>query len=407
MPVPLKDIKKLAQKNDNKIVLLVMDGGAGIPVPEKGGMTEFEAAKTPNLDELTKDSILGMAYPVAPGITPGSGPGHLGIFGYNPLDYEFGRGILEALGAGMEVKKGDVAIRGNFITVDENGIITDRRAGRIPDEIGQKMVEKLKSEIKKIDDVEVIISHVKEYKFAVIFRGEGLGDKVNDTDPQKVGLKPLEPQGEDEPSKKTAQIAKKFLEKAFEVLKNEHPANGCTLRGFALKPDIPPMQEVFKLNPAAIATYPMYKGISKLVGMEVLKVDSVDIADEVKTLKENWDKYDFFYVHIKKTDSYGEDGNFDAKVHIIEEVDEKVIPALMELNPTVIAITCDHSTPSLLKGHSWHPVPFLLHSPYERKDDTVRFTEKEAMKGGLGNIYAVDEMPMMLAAALKLKKFGA
>jgi len=399
-------IKKLITKNSNKIILMVLDGVGGLP--NEFSKTEIETAYTPNFDLIVKDSITGIADPVAMGITPGSGPGHLGIFGYDPIKYEIGRGILAALGIGFSIKQGDIAARGNFATLDNNGKILDRRAGRIPTELCKKLTEMIQTEIEEVNGVKIFIKPVMDYRFAVVFRGEDLSDKLTDTDPQAVGLTPLESTYTDQEAKKSAKIVNEFIERGKRIIKDQHPANGLLLRGFSSYPDIPPMEKIYGVHPAAIATYPMYKGLARLVGMNILDVASTDIMDELKTLKENYNRYNFFYFHVKKTDSYGEDGNFDAKVHLIEEVDEKIVPEILKLNPTVFAITGDHSTPAIMKQHSFHGVPFILHSPYARPDRAEYFSEREiGSKGGLGRFEAKNEIVLMLAHSLKLKKFGA
>ena len=395
-------IRSLTLKTPSKIVLLVMDGVGGLRVD---GTTELEAAHTPHLDELAARSICGVTDPVSPGITPGSGPGHLGMFGYDPLCYEIGRGVLEALGIGMELGDQDVVARGNFATMDNQGIITDRRAGRIPTDKNIELCTLLQEKIATIDDATVEIRNGKEHRFVLRFTGEGLDGRLEDTDPQKEGkaalkVAPLVPE-----ATKTAQIVDNFVDKANDVLHDHHPANTVLLRGISKIPIIPSMSDLFKLTPACIATYPMYKGLARLVGMEILETGE-HIVDEFKTLKEHYQEFDYFFLHIKKTDSYGEDGDFQKKVEVIEEVDRH-IPVLLELDPDVIAVTGDHSTPSLLKGHSWHPNPFMLYSKYERIDDVQEFNEAACVKGGLGRFLAVHEMSLMLASALKLEKFGA
>ena len=395
-------IRSLTIKTPSKIVLLVMDGIGGLRVD---GKTELEAASTPHLDELTSRSICGVADPISPGITPGSGPGHLGMFGYDPLQYEIGRGVLEALGIDMHLGDRDVVARGNFASMDKGGIITDRRAGRIPTEKNIELCKLLQENIATIDDVKVEIRNGKEHRFVLRFTGDGLDGRLEDTDPQKEGkaaskASPLAPEAQ-----KTVKIVDSFVDKANEVLHDHHPANTVLLRGISKIPAIPSMTDLFKLTPACIATYPMYKGLARLVGMEILETGET-IVDEFKTLKEHYKTFDFFFLHIKKTDSYGEDGDFQKKVEVIEEVDRH-IPVLLELDPDVIAVTGDHSTPALLKGHSWHPNPFMLYSRYEREDDVTEFTEAACARGGLGRFLAVHEMPLMLASALKLEKFGA
>ncbi|HIP43590.1 MAG TPA: 2,3-bisphosphoglycerate-independent phosphoglycerate mutase [Aquifex aeolicus] len=404
-------LKDIVKKNNSKILLIVLDGLGGLPV--RDGRTELELANTPNLDNLAKKSATGLHIPVDYGITPGSGPGHLGIFGYDPVKYQIGRGILEALGLGIDVNETDIAVRGNYATVRyENGkaIVVDRRAGRIPTEENRRITKRLQEEIKEIDGVKVIIKPGMEHRLAIVFRfpeklPEG-SDAINDTDPQQVGKEPLIPKGENPNAEKVAQVVRKFIEKASEILKNEQKANYILLRGFAQKPNIPTMEEKFGLRACCIAVYPMYKGLASLVGMDVIEFEGSSIQDEVETLKKVWEEYDYFFVHIKKTDSYGEDGNYEGKVKIIEDFD-KHLPKFLELSPDVIAITGDHSTPSLLKGHSWHPVPILIHSPYVLGGTSERFTERECLKGELGILPAVKITQLLLANALRLKKYGA
>jgi len=400
--IPQEIIRSLSISTPSKIVLLVMDGVGGLSMGEG---TALEVAHSPYLDTLAAEGTLGLTDPVSPGITPGSGPAHVSLFGYDPIRYQIGRGVLEATGINMRLAPSDVATRGNFASMDADGLITDRRAGRISTEENRKVVEILKKSIREIDGVEVIIQSVKEHRFVVIFRGDDLDGRISGTDPQVTGAVSLDPLPLDPAATRTAAIVKKFIELANQALENERPANTMLLRGFSKLPDIPSMEELFHLNPAAIAAYPMYRGLASLVGMEILQTGET-IEDEFETLKQNWADFDFFFLHVKKTDSYGEDGNFPKKVSIIEEVD-RMIPGLLELKPDVIAITGDHSTPCLMKGHSWHPNPLLLWSRYVRRDDTTRFTESECTRGGLGRHPAVDLMPLLLANGLKLEKFGA
>ncbi|SNZ15995.1 2,3-bisphosphoglycerate-independent phosphoglycerate mutase [Hydrogenobacter hydrogenophilus] len=397
-------VKKHIIKNNTKLLLIVLDGLGGLPV--ENGKTELEMAKTPNLDRLAKESALGMHIPVDYGITPGSGPGHLGIFGYNPVEYQIGRGILEALGLGLELKDTDIAVRGNYATVEEfNGklIVKDRRAGRISSEENKRITQKLASAVKNIGDVQVILSPGMEHRFAMILRfptplPEG-SDRLPDTDPQKEGYEPIIPQGDG-----VAMVVREFLKRAQEVLKDEPKANYVLLRGFSQKPKIESFEEKFGLRACAIAVYPMYRGLASLVGMEVFKAES--LQEQIKLLKDLWENYDYFFFHIKKTDSYGEDGNWRGKIQVIEEFDG-LIPEFLSLKPQVLVITGDHSTPSVLKGHSWHPVPVLLHSPYVLGRTSERFTERECLKGELGIFPAFKLMNLMLAHSLRLSKFGA
>jgi 2,3-bisphosphoglycerate-independent phosphoglycerate mutase len=397
-------IRSLREPAKTKIVLLVADGLGGLPI-EPGGKTELETARTPNLDALATEGTVGLSTPVAPGITPGSGPGHLGLFGFDPLVHDIGRGVLEALGIGVEVGPNDVAIRGNFCTIDAEGRVTDRRAGRIPTETCEKLVAKLRAGV-KIEGVETLIEPVREYRLVVRFRGEGLGDNVADTDPLSTGLHTLEPKAGDAGSEKTAKIAAEFLRQAKEILKDESPANFLMMRGFAKFPQIATMEEAYGLNAVAIAVYPMYRGLARLVGMTVVEPGKT-LADQFEVAKANWDKYDFFFIHYKYTDSTGEDGNFAKKVEMIEALDAE-IPKLRALNPDVIIVTGDHSTPSRMKSHSFHPVPTLLWAPATSRPDFVTsFGERPAIQGGLGQFLAKDIMPLALAHANRLQKFGA
>ncbi len=394
-------IKDLVVKTDSKIVLLVMDGLGDLP---KDGKTPLQAAYKPNMDALAKESDLGQSVPVLQGITPGSGPGHLSLFGYDSLKYDIGRGILEALGLGIKVDKKDVVARGNFATI-KDGIIVDRRAGRPASEESKKIVEILSENIKKIEDVDITFYPGKEHRFVVKFTGDGLFDEVTDADPQREGS-PMEWAKATNPdSEKMANIVNKLIKEIGEVLKDQPKMNFALLRGFSKHPLLPSFEENYKLKAAAIATYPMYKGLAKLVGMDVLEAGQTT-EDEVETLKKVWNEYDFFYFHVKKTDSYGEDGNFEEKVKVIENTD-KAVKEILNLNPEVLIITGDHSTPALLKSHSWHPVPVLIHSKYVRKGLSVSFDEYECAKGTLGTISALDIMPLALANALKLEKYGA
>jgi 2,3-bisphosphoglycerate-independent phosphoglycerate mutase len=396
-------LKNLVVPAQTKIALILIDGLGGLPL-EPGGKTELETAHTPNLDALAAQSALGLADPVAPGITPGSGPGHLGIFGYDPLRYEIGRGVLEALGIDFDLGPRDVAARGNFASVDAAGLLTDRRAGRIPTEVNRKLVNLLRTI--KLPGVEIFVETVKEHRFVFVMRGAGLGDALSETDPQKTGLPALPVKALDAKSRKAARLANQFIAKARKLLADKHPANMILLRGFAKHPAIPSYQEVFGLSAAAIAVYPMYRGLAKLLGMKMLKVDGETVADEFGALEKHWDAYDFFYLHVKKTDSAGEDGDFARKVHVIEEVDA-LIPRLLALKPDVVIVSGDHSTPALLKAHSWHPVPTLLYSRFVRADGIAEFGECACARGSLGRLRAKELMPIALSNAQRLAKVGA
>ncbi len=398
--------RTLKTSGPGKIVMLVADGLGGLPI-EPGGPTELEAARTPNLDSLAKRGVSGSMIPILPGITPGSGPGHLGLFGYDPLKYVIGRGVLEATGVGFGVGPSDVAIRCNFCTLDREGRITDRRAGRIPTEESGPLAVKLRKV--KIPGVEVFVEPVKEHRFVVVFRAEGLGGNVTDTDPQKTGVPPLNAEALEPHSQRTAEVATAFVAQAREILAGHPKANGLTMRGFSAKPDIPSYREVYGLTAAAIAVYPMYKGLAQLVGMEILGKPST-LDEEVEVLQQNWEnqqkKFDFFFFHFKYTDSRGEDGNFPAKVEMIEKFDE-IVPRVEALDPAVLIVTGDHSTPAAMKSHSWHPVPTVLVAKTCRPDGCQTFGERAALAGGLGHFEAKYLMTLALAHAGRLEKFGA
>lgn len=397
-------IRKLKQPSPEKIVLLVLDGLGGIGAGEHA-MTALEAASTPAMDQLASEGTQGLLDPIAPGVTPGSGPAHLSLFGYDPLKFDVGRGVLEATGVGLEVAKGDLAARGNFCTLDEQGNIQDRRAGRIPSSEAEPLVDRLRDI--DIPGVSIEAEHVREYRFALVFRGEELGADIADTDPQRTGVPPLTAQAENARSERAATVANQWIDKATEKLSEETKASGVTLRGFSTNPELPTFQELYALDPACIAVYPMYRGVSKLVGMQIYPLDGDEPADEFSAVESAWERHDFFFVHIKKTDSMGEDGNFQGKVEVIESVDT-AIPDLLKLNPDVLAITGDHSTPSTMKSHSWHPVPLLLWAPQTiRRDEMRSFGERSAGQGGLGRIHGTDLMPLLMAHARKLGKYGA
>lgn len=394
-------VAELREGNASKIVLLVADGLGGLPV-QPGGKTELETARTPNLDQCAREGVCGLSLPVLPGITPGSGPGHLALFGYDPLEYRIGRGILEALGINFKVGARDVAVRGNFVTL-ENGLIKDRRAGRPSTDRCKAMVEKMRQV--KIAGVEVFVEPVKEHRFVVVFRADGLGDHVNDTDPQAVGVAPLTAEGADVDSRNTAGVVNEFVAQVGRILKDDAPTNGCTLRGFARYPKIATMKEVYGLRSAAIAVYPMYKGLARLVGMDVLDAGDT-IESQVATLKRVWNDHDFFFLHYKYTDSTGEDGTFDKKVQAVEKLDA-AIPGILDLKPDVFIVTGDHSTPSKMKSHSFHPVPTLLRAAIARTDGVTEFGEEACLRGGLGQFQAKHLMLLAMAHANRFGKYGA
>ena len=396
-------LSKLIQSAHTRIVMLIMDGLGGLP-RERGGKTELETAGTPNMDNLAEQSSLGLTIPVDPGITPGSGPSHLALFGYDPRQYEIGRGAMEALGVDFELCPDDLAARGNYCTVNDAGVIIDRRAGRIGTDVNQEL-SILLSGI-KLEDADIFIEPIKDHRFAYILRASGLHAALSETDPQRTGVTPLPVCALKKNSEKAAHLVNQFLSSAQTVLQDKHPANMILLRGFAKLPTLPTFQNRYGLSSAGIAINGMYRGVARLVGMQVLDINGRSMEDEIFALENQWENFDFFYLHVKKTDTFGEMGDFDGKVKAIEEVDT-YIPRLLALKPDVLIITGDHSSPAVLKAHSWHPVPLLLYSPFVRPDGIREFGERACMHGSLGTFPAINVMPIALANALRLSKYGA
>jgi len=397
-------IDSLVVKNTTKIIFLIMDGLGGLPTGQ-GDQTELEAAKTPNMDALAGESVCGLLDPIGYGITPGSGPAHFALFGYDPIKNNIGRGILEAAGIDFPMTERDLLIRINFATIDKKGVIIDRRAGRIDNETNERICRKLQDKIRKISDVEVIFEPVREHRALLALRRRGLREEIQETDPQKTGIPASLPKALISEAEETSGILQKLVDKAREVLSDEEKANMLLLRGYSTYRRYPYLSERFGLNALAIATYPMYRGIARLLGM-VIGPQPDSLKGEIIALQENYGKYDFFFVHVKATDSRGEDGNFDAKVKVIEEVDS-LVPMVTDLKPDVLVITGDHSTPAALASHSWHPLPVLLYSATARPDRVKRFGERDCISGGLGRMPTVHLMGLALAHAGRLEKFGA
>ncbi len=400
--------QELAQKQSSKIVLLVMDGLGGLPL-HADGLTELETAQTPNLDRLAREGSSGRSIPVRPGVTPGSGPAHLSLFSYDPIRFEIGRGVLEALGIGFDLRPDDLAARGNFATADASGIITDRRAGRIGTDECIRICQKLQENTSlAADGYQVFVEPVKEHRFALILRGPGLGGKLTETDPQVTGKAPLpvEDHSGTPEGARTAALLNKWVEQARRVIADEPRANSLNLRGLAKDPGLPQFPNIYQMRAAAIAVYPMYKGVAKLVGMDVIAFEGDRPAHEIAALARAWNDYDFFFIHVKKTDSYGEDGNFAAKAHEIEAVDA-IIPDLLALGPTVLIVTGDHSTPAKLRSHSYHPVPTLFWGPDVMPDSVISFGERAAEGGALGLFHATEIVPWAMGYAGRLERFGA
>ncbi len=400
---------ELTLKTNAKLALIVLDGLGDIATASQGEMTPLEAASTPNLDAFVRTGCAqGRMIPIAPGITPGSGPGHLGLFGYDPLEYQVGRGVIEALGLGLELQAGDVAARANFCTLDPKGIVTDRRAGRIDTSVCQDLCARIARKVKKVGDAEVIVKAGKGHRFVVIFRGKGLEGPLTDADPHREGLTIPKAEPVDAKSakaRKAAELIAKFYEAALPVIAQQKPANGFLMRGIAHQPQIPLFEERYRLKPACIAVYPMYKGLAQLVGMKKLEGPQT-IAEQFERYLDEFDRFDYFFIHYKYTDMYGEDGNFEAKKKAIEDFDA-ALPLFLQKKPDVVVITGDHSTPCAVKGHSWHPQPVLLHSALSGSDKLQRFTETGANQGSLGIFEAKYLIRLMQANAKMFDKFGA
>ncbi len=399
--IDVEELRDCYTKTPSKMVLLVADGLGGLAHPDTG-KSELETAHTPNLDALAQKSACGLTTPVLPGVAPGSGPGHLALFGYDPLKHQIGRGALEALGIEVELAPGDVAARGNFCTVDGDGLLTDRRAGRIPTDLSAPICDRL--DRIEIPGVQVDVFSVQDYRFVLRLRGEGLSELVTETDPQVTGAKALEVTALKPEAQKTADIVNEFVKQAAHLISEEDRANMLLLRGFAQMPSLPPMGEVYRLDPAAIAAYPMYRGLATVAGMNVIPTGHT-FADEIDTLRANWDKHDFFFIHYKPADAAGEDGDFYAKVKCLEELDP-FIPQILELEPDVLMVAGDHATPAIMAAHSWHPVPFMLHSKLTKGQGVPTFDEKACALGAIGSIPATSVMVLGLSHAGKMTKFG-
>ena len=398
-------LESLAIKSETRILLVVLDGLGGLP---RKGKTELESASIPHLNKLSGKAGLGLLTPVDVGITPGSGPAHLALFGYDPIRYDVGRGVLEALGIGLHPEPTDLCARANFATLAPDGTLKDRRAGRIPTELCSELCERLQAAIPRIEDTRVVVRPGIGHRFVVVFQGPGLVGGLADSDPQQDGLKPLPVASPDPDAARSTRVANRFIELAAAALKDQDRANFVLLRGLAQPPSIPSMRDRFRLTPACVAAYPMYRGLAKLVGMDVLETGDT-WESEVTTLRKHWGgAYDFFFIHFKETDKAGEDGDFDAKWELIEQFDEEVLPQLQMLKPDVLCITGDHSTPAVKGAHSWHEVPMLLASPYVRPSETHEgFGERACAHGTFGRLDSVKLMNLLLAHSLKLKKFGA
>ena len=399
--IDIEELRDCYINTPSKIVLLVVDGLGGLAHPDTG-KSELETANIPNLDALAQQSACGMTTPVLPGVAPGSGPGHLALFGYDPLKHMIGRGALEALGIDVELQPGDVAARGNFCKVDADGLLVDRRAGRIPTELSAPICERL--DRIEIEGVQVDVFPVQDYRFVLRLRGEGLSEAVTETDPQREGVAALPVRALKAGAERTAEVVNAFVAEAARLMSEEERANMLLLRGFAQMPSLPQMGEVYRMAPAAIAAYPMYRGLATVAGMRVIPTGR-HFADEVETLRQSFDSHDFFFIHYKPADAAGEDGDFEGKVQRLEELDP-LIPAIRGLEPDVLMVAGDHATPAITAGHSWHPVPFLLNSRLTRGEGVPAFNERECRMGSIGSIPATNVMVLGMSHAGKMAKYG-
>ena len=399
--IDLPYLGDICRSTSSKIVMLVVDGLGGLPHPDTG-KSELETARLPNLDELASRSACGLTTPVMPGITPGSGPGHMALFGYDPVKYLMGRGVLEALGIGLDLAEGEVAARGNFCTVGGEGLLEDRRAGRIPTKESAPLVAMLDKI--EVPGVRLSVYPVRDYRFVLVLRGDGLEENVSETDPQSLDLAPLEAGALSQDSEKTAIAVNAFIAAAEDILGGRNIANMVLLRGFSGLPRLPDFGGRYNLDPAAIAAYPMYRGLAQLVGMKIIPTGQT-FDDELDALDQNFDEHDFFFLHYKPADAAGEDGDFEAKVARLEELDAK-IPRLLALEPDTLIVAGDHSTPAIMGGHSWHPVPLMVHSELTEGEGVPEFSERGCNNGSIGRIPATNVMMLALAHSGKLVKFG-
>ncbi|WP_446405894.1 2,3-bisphosphoglycerate-independent phosphoglycerate mutase [Coleofasciculus sp. C1-SOL-03] len=395
----------LAWQQGGKIVYLILDGVGGLSDPDKGG-TELQVAQTPNLDQLAKESSCGLLEIVGPGITPGSGPGHLSLFGYDPLKYNVGRGVLSALGIEFDLKENDIAARVNFATIDKQGNVADRRAGRIATDVNRRLCEKIRDKVSLDFEGDYFFETVSEHRAVFVLRGQGLGGNLPDTDPQTTGVPAKDPTPESEDSQKTAELVRSFIDQVQQVLADEDQATGILMRGFERYQPLPAIRDRFKLDGICVADYPMYRGVSRLIGMDVVPRPG-GMKQRFQALQEVYgEKYDFYFLHVKHSDSKGEDSNFEGKVKVIEEVDQ-LLPLVTGLNPDVLVVSADHSTPAVMGQHSWHPVPVMIHGKYAQVDDVATFDEYACGRGMLGLRPGVQLIGLALAHAGRLRKYGA
>lgn len=400
-----KLLQRLSVANDSKIVLLVLDGVGDLRSAEQP-RTALELAPTPNLDDLAESGSSGRLIPVAPGITPGSGPGHLALFGYDPRrpEHDIGRGVLEALGLGIDFDDTDVLARGNFATADEDGLLTDRRAGRIPTEKNRELCATVNEALADADRAAKL--HPGEgHRFVLRLTGDDLDPRVSETDPQRLGVAPVRAEALAAETDATAELVREVVDIAEATLRDQPQANHILLRGFSQRPRLAQLLDIFSARFGAFAGYPLYRGVASACGMTDVPARKQP-AQLFADVAASWSDFDFFFIHVKQTDQAGEDGDLAAKVAVLEEVD-RALPTLTDLAPDVLAVTADHSTPAPMRGHSWHPVPLVIAGQHAFVDDVTRFDEASAIAGHLGLLPSTALMGLLFAHAGRLAKFGA
>ncbi|MHA2179286.1 MAG: 2,3-bisphosphoglycerate-independent phosphoglycerate mutase [Candidatus Thorarchaeota archaeon] len=406
-------------------VFVVMDGVGDRPQKELGGKTPLEAAKTPTLDKMAAEGQSALMNVIGPGITPGSDTAHLALFGYDPLAEYPGRGPLEAFGAGLETKPGDVAFRSNFATVDSKMVVLDRRAGRT---FSPEEQEELQAALNglEINDVKVRFIATVEHRGALVLEGEGLYAEISDVDPHETGKKILTVRALKPEAEKTAKVVNELMRVAHERMKGLETnkkrakkglplANAILLRGPGRHSDVPSLPQRYGIKSAVIAGGALYIGSAKYVGMEHIQVEgqtgTIDTNFDniaAKTIETIESGFNYVFVHIKATDNASHDGNAKEKILAIERTDAMIGKILEKVGDKIVmAVTGDHSTPVCIKEHSCDPVPILFWSNFIRPDSVKRFSEIDAAKGAMHTIRGIDVMPLLLGYAGYIDKFGA
>ncbi|MCK4443355.1 MAG: 2,3-bisphosphoglycerate-independent phosphoglycerate mutase [Thermoplasmata archaeon] len=405
-----------------KILLIILDGMADRPVAVLGSKTPLQAANTPNMDWFAKNGMCGQMDPIAPGVRPGSDTSHLAILGYNPHEVYTGRGPFEAAGVGLPMEHGDIAFRCNFGTIDADGTVRDRRAGRI---------RKGTSEIARdldgmpIEGVKVIFKEATEHRAVLILRGDGLSPKVTDVDPHAVGVKYHECEALEPEAGRTAEIVNEFVERSREILadhevnkkrlkEGDFPANIILPRGSGVFPHLDSLEERFGIRSAAICGVTLIKGICRVAGMKILDVDGAtggldtDMIAKGKAAIEALESYDFVFLNVKAPDICGHDGDPEGKVKVAERLDMMMSFIRKELrNDVIMAVTSDHSTPVSVRDHAGDSVPLIVYGKDIRVDEVSSYDEISVTKGILGRIRGSDLIHILLDQSGRAEKFGS